>query len=180
MKRARRARRKLAARKALDKTSPFPLYLAEMPMKRILFCAIVLAGLVALAQAPAQGQPAEDLSEEAHPHSEALEVATEDAVLKEQIRRVNDGLAELHMQLAARRKALQQETDPAKKSALYSELDGLRKEHDMLERLLHELVEEARATEWTQIDEALRKIKSYERRQEHSYEKEEALRERQQ
>lgn len=150
-----------------------------MPVKRILFCAVVVGGLVALAQVPTQGQPAEDLSEEVHSHPEALGIATEDEVLKEQIHQVNDGLAELHEQLAARRKALQQETDPGKKSALYSELDGLRKEHDMLERLLHDLVEEARATEWTHIDEALRRIKPYERRQERGYEKEESLRDRQ-
>lgn len=151
-----------------------------MPLKRTLFCAIVLVGLVTLAQVPAQGQPAEDPSEEAHFHSEALGVATEDAVLKEQIQKVNESLTTLHQEMSARRRAIQREADPGRKAALYAELDGLRKEHDMLERLLHDLVDEARATEWTKIDEALRRIKPHERRQEKSYEKEEALRERQQ
>ncbi|MBI3323297.1 MAG: hypothetical protein HYZ95_02395 [Candidatus Omnitrophica bacterium] len=117
---------------------------------------------------------------ELHGHEAALEVPTEDPVLKEQIQTVTEALNGLHRSIAQNRRALQASPDDSAKSALYAELDGLRKEHDMLERLLHDLVEEARATEWTRIDEALRRTKSYERRQEHSYEKEEALRERQQ
>lgn len=117
---------------------------------------------------------------ESHTREEALQVPTEDPVLKEQIEKVTKGLQDLHREMAMARQMIQQETSEKRKTALYAELDGLRKERDMLERLLHDLVEEATATEWTAIDEALRRAKSFERYQEKSYQKEENLRERKQ
>ena len=122
----------------------------------------------------------ESEEEETHTHSEALNIVTEDQELKEQIEKVAEGLGELHQQMAQRRKMIQSETSEAKKVAWYAELDGLRKEHDLLEGLLHELVEEATATEWTKVDEALKRAREFERHQEHAYQREEGLRERQQ
>ena len=123
-------------------------------------------------------QPPEE--EAVHTHEEALSVATEDPVLKEQIVKVTEGLEQLHEQMAQRRQALNASIDEVQKTALYAELDGLRKEHDMLERLLHELVDEATATEWTKIDEALKRARRFEWSQEEAYQKEENLRERKQ
>ncbi|MBI4227405.1 MAG: hypothetical protein HY600_03905 [Candidatus Omnitrophica bacterium] len=114
-----------------------------------------------------------------HAHQmEAAAVVTEDAVLKEQIAKVDEALATIHEQMAVRRQALQQAMTEGQKASLYAELDGLRKEHDLLERLLHELLDEARATEWTAIDAALARVKSYERVQERATRREEALRDR--
>lgn len=113
-------------------------------------------------------------------YKEAVTVSTEDQVLKEQLLKVASILQETHQKMTQRRRELQQTTDQTRKTALYTELDGLRKERDMLERLLHDLVEEATATEWTAIDEALRRAKSFERHQEKAYQKEENLRERKQ
>lgn len=118
--------------------------------------------------------------EEEHSHEGALSVATEDQVLKDQIVKVHEGLSQIHQEMAKRRKALQAETDEARKAALYAELDGLRKEHDLLERLLHDLVEEATATEWTTIDEALKRARAAEQYQERAYQREEVIRDRQQ
>lgn len=112
-------------------------------------------------------------------HALAASVATDDVVLKEQIAKVDQAIQELHGRMVERRQAIQQVTDKTKKAALDAELDGLRKERDMLERLLHELVEEARATEWTAVDQALARAKSLERRQEEAYQRQEALRDRQ-
>lgn len=115
---------------------------------------------------------------EAHSHEAALQVATEDPVLKEQIAKVTEGLQTLHRHMAQRRQAIQKETDAVRKAALYVELDGLRREHDALERLLHELVEEAKSTEWTTIDEALKRVRPTERYNEKETRKEEVLRDR--
>lgn len=111
---------------------------------------------------------------------EAAAVMTEDPVLKEQITKVAQALEQIHRQMAQRRQAIQRTNDEAQKSALYAELDGLRRERDLLERLVHELADEARATEWTAIDEALQRAKRFERAQDRSYKREEDLRERQQ
>ena len=140
--------------------------------------ALLWVGSVAMnAEAAEQGS----LNDEPpHSHDEALSITTEDPELKEQILKINDVLEELHQQMADRKGAIQAVSSDAKKAALYVELDRLRKEHDMLERLLHELVEEAKATEWTTIDEALKRARAVERHQERAYQREENLRERQQ
>lgn len=128
---------------------------------------------------PAQAAQEEDPAPEgAHFHPETLSVATEDRELQEQILKINDALAGLHRQMTARKKALQAATSDARKATLYAELDGLRKEHDMLERLLHDLVDEAQATEWTVVDEALKRVRDLERYQEKQQRREDVLRDR--
>lgn len=140
---------------------------------------VVVALVMSVFLCPVAAQAAEPAEEETHSHAEALKVTTGDEVLKEQIEKVTQALEGIHEQMAQRRRQIQGETDEAKKAALYAELDGLRKEHDMLERLLHDLVEEATATEWTAIDEALRRAKAVEQYQERLYQKEEVIRDRQ-
>ncbi len=117
--------------------------------------------------------------ETAYSQDKAPEVATEDTDLRTQIVKIDQALEDLHTQMAHRRKAIQLEIDPAKKTALYSELDEMRKNRDTLEQILHELVEEAKATEWTKIDEALKRSRKFEQYQEKAYRREEAIRERQ-
>jgi ABC-type phosphate transport system auxiliary subunit len=122
--------------------------------------------------------PLAQAAEKPHTHSEALHVEAEDPVLKEQIVKVTQVLDQLHHEMAKKRQAIHSAANDAQKSASYAELDVLNKEHDMLEQLLHDLVKEAHATEWTIVDEALRRVKKFEQRQEQEYRQEEALRDR--
>ena len=117
-------------------------------------------------------------SEEAQPHLDPATLATEDEVLREQIFKVNDALEDLHQQIAQQRRKIQAAGTDAERAGLYARLDALRKEHDMLERLLHDLVEEAKATEWTEVDEALRRVRGLERYQEKQQRREDVLRDR--
>ncbi|MBI1952685.1 MAG: hypothetical protein HYS41_00990 [Candidatus Omnitrophica bacterium] len=127
---------------------------------------------------PLGGLPAHAEEEELPPQEPV--VATEDEVLKEQIAQVHQGLLEIHQAMAKRRRTLMAETNEVRKANLYAEIDGLRKEYNLLQDLLFELVDEATATEWTKIDEALKRVRRFERYQERAYQKEENLRERQQ
>ena len=138
--------------------------------------AMLLVGMWAIGVPAGAVEPPDDAS---GTHALAAAVVTEDAVLKEQITKVDQAIQELHARMVEHRQAIQQAADEAKKAALYAELDGLRKERDMLERLLHELVEEAKATEWTAIDQALARAKVLERRQEGASRRQEVLRDRQ-
>lgn len=149
-----------------------------MFVSRWLFVAALLGfGWVAI---PAQAAQEEDLAPEApHSHLKTLSVATEDQELQYQILKINDALEELHQKMAVRKKAIQIAPSDARKATLYAELDGLRKEHDMLERLLHDLVDEAQATEWTKVDEALKRVRDLERYQEKQQRREDVLRDRQ-
>lgn len=123
-------------------------------------------------------EPSASIPEESRPHIDPTTINTEDEDLKEQIFKINDALEDLHQKIAQQRKQIQAAGTDAQQAALYARLDGLRKEHDMLERLLHELVEEAQATEWTTVDEALRKARESERYQENQQRKEDVLRDR--
>ena len=129
------------------------------------------AAVLAFCSAPPPAQAAE----KPPAHQEALPVETEDPVLKEQIDKVSQALNQLYHQMAQKRQAIQAAPDEARRSALSAELDVLRKEHDMLNRLLHDLISEAHATEWTDVDEALRRVKQFEQRQEREDQQEEAL-----
>lgn len=140
---------------------------------------LVLAAML-MAGVPAAAGAASPTNDEPHAHPQLPAGTIADPVLEEQIAKVQGALDQLHEQMAQRRLALQQEPDGTRKAALYAELDGLRKERDLLERLLHDLVDEAKATEWTAIDEALKRARTFERRQEGTYQREEAIRDRQQ
>jgi predicted nucleic acid-binding Zn-ribbon protein len=137
-------------------------------------CILLCSPFLALAAE----EPPSSVPEESRPHVDPTAINTEDEDLKEQIFKVNDALEELHQQIAQQRKQIQAVGTDAERAGLYARLDALRKEHDMLERLLHELVDEARATEWTKVDEALKRVRGLERYQEKQQRREDVLRDR--
>ena len=102
-----------------------------------------------------------------------------DQELEEQIVEIQDALSEIHKQMVRRKAILERSPDAASKAALYDQLEALRKERNNLEALLQDLVEEARASEKTAIDEALARVRWLERRREQLEQREELIRDRQ-
>ncbi|HAM40708.1 MAG TPA: hypothetical protein DDX89_04740 [Candidatus Omnitrophica bacterium] len=102
-----------------------------------------------------------------------------DPELEEQIVEIQQALSAINRELVRRNEAVEKTADAAEKTRLYGELDLLRKEHRSLEGLLNDLVDEAKASERTEIDEALARARWLERQQEQWYQKEEQLRDRQ-
>jgi hypothetical protein len=102
-----------------------------------------------------------------------------DPELEEQIQEVQDGLSTIHQQMVRRKDALREAPDATTKARLFEELEALRKERKELEALLNDLVEEAKVSERTAIDEALSRTRWLERQQEYWEKKEELLRDRQ-
>ena len=105
--------------------------------------------------------------------------APADPELEQQIVEIQDALSTIDKQIVRRKEAIEKAPDPSVKATLYSELELLRKERNDLEGLLHELVDEAKASEQTAIDAALARARGLERRQEHHNDREELIRERQ-
>ena len=132
----------------------------------------------AVAQQPAAKQP-ETAEATEEPWLKPYPIPA-DPELEQQINEVQEALTSIHQQIVRRKEALKKAADPAAKSQVYDELEVLRKEAAELERLLHELVEEARASERTAIDEALARARWLERQQEYQAQKEEIIRDRQQ
>ena len=102
-----------------------------------------------------------------------------DAELEEQIQEVQEALGAIYQQMVRRRDALKKTTDAAIKAGLYDEFERLRKEREDLEKLLHDLVDEAKLSEQTAIDAALARARWFERQQEYQAQKEELIRDRQ-
>ena len=103
-----------------------------------------------------------------------------DPELEHQIHEVQDGLRVIYQQMVRRKEALKKTQDPAAKAALYDEFERLRKDREELEALLHDLVDEAKLSQKTAIDEALARARWFERQQEYWEKKEELIRDRQQ
>lgn len=101
-----------------------------------------------------------------------------DPELEEQIHEVQDALDAINRQIVRRKDAVIKTEDAAAKAKLYEELDLLRRERNELASLLNDLVEEARVSERTAIDEALARARWLERQQEQWYQKEELIRDR--
>lgn len=114
------------------------------------------------------------------PRAPVVAAKTEDTELEQQIDEVSKTLTSVHQDIAIRRQELEQETDQAKKVALQGELNKFREERDSLEKLLHQLSDEAKPMESTQINQALNRTRRLEKAQERQYEHEEILRDRQQ
>ena len=114
------------------------------------------------------------------PRAPVVAAKTEDTELEQQIDEVSKTLTSVHQDIAIRRQELEQETDQAKKVALQGELNKFREERDSLEKLLHQLSDEAKPMEPTQINQALNRTRRLEKAQERQYEHEEILRDRQQ
>jgi hypothetical protein len=117
-------------------------------------------------------------SDEEHQWLEPIPVPA-DPELEDQILEIQGALSTLHQQTVRRKEALKHTQDAASKATLYEELEVLRKERQELEALLHHLVEEARLSEQTAIDEALAQARWLERQQERHEQREELIRDRQ-
>ena len=102
-----------------------------------------------------------------------------DPELEAQIKEIQEALSAIHQQMVRRKEALNKTQDPAAKATLYGEFERLRKEREELEKLLHDLVDEAKLSEQTAIDEALAHARWLERQQEYWEKKEELIRDRQ-
>jgi hypothetical protein len=103
-----------------------------------------------------------------------------DPELEAQIQEVQAALGAIHQQMVRRKETLQKTADAATKANLYDELERLRRERDDLEALLHDLVEEAKRSERTVIDEALARARWLERQDQYREQREELIRDRQQ
>lgn len=101
-----------------------------------------------------------------------------DPELETQIMEIQEALSTIDKQIVRRKEAVENASDPAQNATFYHELELLRKERNSLEALLHNLVDEAKASERTAIDEALARARSLERQREYQEQKEELIRER--
>jgi len=108
---------------------------------------------------------------------EALPVPA-DPELEQQIVEVQDALKAIYREMVRRKDVLKKTQEPATKARLYDEFERLRKEREDLEALLHDLVDEAKLSEQTAIDEALARARWLERQQEYQAQKEELIRDR--
>ena len=139
---------------------------------------VLTLGIVARpvsAQEPPQQPPVEDTTDAwLQPYH-----VTADPELEEQIVEIQQALSAINRELVRRNEAVEKTADAEVKTRLYGELDLLRKEHRSLEGLLNDLVDEAKASERTEIDEALARARWLEQQQERWYQKEEQLRDRQ-
>lgn len=130
------------------------------------------------AQEPAQQSSPGESVELTEPWLEPMPVPF-DTELEDQIVEVQDAISEIHKQMVRRKASLERTPDAAAKAALYDQLEVLRKERKNLESLLQDLVDEARASEKTAIDEALARVRWLERRREQLEQREELIRDRQ-
>lgn len=102
-----------------------------------------------------------------------------DPELEHQIEEVQGALSAINKQIVRHKEQVNKEPDAGVKAKLYEKLETLREEQEDLEALLHDLIGEAKASQRTAIDEALRRARWLERQQEYWDKKEELLRDRQ-
>jgi len=138
---------------------------------------LVVGSSLAVGVAFAAPQPPKD-QQLAEPWLKPIPVPF-DLELEEQIAEVQEAIGTLHQQMVRRKEAIKQTPDGASKAKLYDDLEALRQERGDLEAILRELVDEAKASEQTAIDEALARARWLERQQEYWDQKEELLRDRQ-
>lgn len=139
--------------------------------------AAFLGGQMLYAEQPPSSPSSHDATAE-QPWLEPMPVPA-DPELEEQIQELQQALTTFHQQTVRRKEALKQTTDSTQKAKLYEELEALRKERQELEALLHDLIEEAKISEQTAIDEALAHARWFERRREQLEQREELIRDRQ-
>lgn len=140
---------------------------------------VLAASVTSLATADQPANAKTHPSEESQSWMRPLPVPT-DPELEEQISEVQEALTTIHKQIVRRKDTLETISDPAQKTVLYDEVERLRKVKRELEVILNQLVEEARASERTAIDEALAQARWFEHYQEKSEQREELIRDRQQ
>ncbi|MBI2870226.1 MAG: hypothetical protein HYY14_00785 [Candidatus Omnitrophica bacterium] len=141
---------------------------------RTAFIALYLLGC---ASAPAQEDKSQvkDPFPLEEPWVEALPVPY-DPELEQQIQEVQESISTLHEQMVRRKAALEQALEPGEEGRIREELSQLKHERDALEKMLHNLVDEARASEWTKIDEALKRTRRLDILEDRKERKEEAVR----
>ena len=137
-------------------------------------CGLLLPAPLFAEEPAAQGHSSPEPS-----HMEAI-VVPADPELERQIQEVQGALATIAQQMVRRSETLQKTQDAAAKASLYEEFELLRKDRDDLEALLHDLIDEAKLSQRTAIDEALARARWFERQQEYQQQKEEIIRDRQQ
>lgn len=148
-----------------------------MLTQRMLTClaAVAVCALGWLQPAFGEEPPAEDTPEG---WVKAIPVPA-DPELEQQIVEVQDALKTINEQIVRRKRAVDEAKDASGKATLYEELERLRRERSVLQRLLDELVEEAKLSEQTAIDEALARARWLEQQRERHEKKEELIRDRQ-
>ena len=102
-----------------------------------------------------------------------------DPELEALIEEVQDALGTIHQQMVRRKEAIHKSQDATAKTKLYEEFERLRKDREDLEAVLHDLVDEAKLSQRTAIDEALARARWFERQQEYQAQREELIRDRQ-
>ena len=141
----------------------------------------LMAGLLVSAAAASLAGPlgAEPPTEVEEPRwMEAIPIPA-DPELEEQIVEIQDALKAIYTEMVRRKELLKKTQDATTKATLYDEFERLRKEREDLEKLLHDLVDEAKLSEQTAIDEALARARWLERQQERHTQREELIRDRQ-
>ena len=103
-----------------------------------------------------------------------------DPELERQIEEVQDALKTVYKQMVRRKETLKQTDDLATKDLLHQELEALQRDRKELESLLRDLVEEAKVSQRTAIDEAIARARWWEHQQERWDKQEELIRDRQQ
>ena len=154
-----------------------------------LIVGLFVSGLVCLfggplfAKDPSPQSPSEKVEAEqpetGKPWLKAIPVPA-DPELEAQIVEVQEALSTIDKQIVRHKEALGKTQDPATKTSLYEQLELLRKDRNDLEAFLHDLVDEAKISEQTAMDEALAHARWLERQQEYQEKKEELIRDRQQ
>ncbi len=145
----------------------------------LLLAELFLCSIRAEAGPPAKPTPPSKQGSNAASEEESPAV-TADPILRRQIGTIQGELGWLNHLMVERKLAIDREPDEKKKLLLYSQWDRLRRERKSLEWLLQDLVEEARAIEWSKIDEAISRVRALERELERTERKEDTLRDRQQ
>ena len=159
------------------------LYIQLRPLRGLLALAVVLAvnGLL-LAEETSNSSPKKPDSKQSETEKAWMQPipVPADPELEAQMVEVQDALSTIDKQIVRHKEALEKTQDAGTTTSLYQQLELLRKEHRELEALLHELVDEAKLSEQTAIDEALAHARWLERQQEYWEKKEELIRDRQQ
>ena len=140
--------------------------------------AVLMGGLTLGETGFAAEEPAQPVAMDEEPWMEPLPVPF-DPELEALIKEVQEALHTVHQQMVRRKELVKQTQDPAAKASFYDELERLRKERAELQGILNKLVEEARISELTEIDEALARARWLEQREERWEKKEELIRDRQ-
>jgi len=101
-----------------------------------------------------------------------------DPELERQLEEVQSALVAIHKQIVRHKEHAKREGDPAEQARLQERLKALYEERDTLRAVLDDMIGEAKASQRTAIDEALRRARWLERQQESWQKKEELLRDR--